>query len=234
MDSNIYMYPNLLENLIFKNSIKSGKMFRNLKLTLAFLVFIFFISLNAQIKPDKYYNDQFIEISKEDYDKQKGAVKKVFDLKDQKAYFFYFPKTRGKLSSEDFNLLKSTLNEMGGYEEGTAIIIYYPGVDPCNKNTRLTTWNIFEKKIRKTMKEAADDNVYWVFHNDEDIKYYHPKKVKWQPDKDKVLQKLFFKVHYPCFSSAVIDKEGNYILNLGEFGKHEMAKDLEEISSKNK
>lgn len=209
-------------------------MFGKLKLTLTFLAFIFFISLNAQVKPDKYYNDEFIEIGKEDYDKQEGVVKIFYDLEDQIAHFYYFHKKRGKLSSENFSLLKSTLNEMGGYEDGTAIIIYYPGVDSCNKKNKPTTWNIFDKKIRKAMENVVGNNVYWVFHDDEDIKYYHPKKVKWQPDKDKVLQKLFFKVHYPCSSSAVIDKEGNYILNLGEFGKNEMAKDLDEISRKSK
>ncbi len=37
-------------------------------------------------------------------------------------------------------------------------------------------------------------------------------------------------MHYPCFSSAVIDKDGNYILNLGEFGKQDIRKDIQELT----
>lgn len=197
------------------------------------VMFLIKISLlHSQSKSENYYDSSFQKISKEEFEKlskQKGYSFNQYDLEDQVANILFKPKTKGKLTSEEFNLVKKQLNKISPLKNGYIIIIYYPGKDSCNEVKRNSNWNIFDKDYQKEVNKLKDNNQYWIYKNDENLKYYYPNKVNWTKDENQILENIFFKMHYPCASSAVIDENGNFISNLGEFGKHYVIEDIKEL-----
>lgn len=201
-------------------------------ITLSLLI-IFCNMLYSQKIPQKYYNTSLEKISKEefeDYSAKKNYRYNIFELKDQFAYVLYQPKTKGKLSKEELAILNESLQKKGTIKNNITVIIYYPGKDECNDTKRFSKWNIFDSDYLRKLKRISKTNNFWIYKNDENLKYYYSKLKNWKSNDDQIIEKLFFKIHYPCFSSAVIDKNGNYILNLGEFGKQDIWDDVKELT----
>ncbi|KAB1230175.1 hypothetical protein [Chryseobacterium viscerum] len=195
---------------------------------------ISFQALNAQSKVENFYNYDFQKISKEEFDKissQIGYSYNQFETEDQIANILYQPRTKGKLKPEEYDSLKIALNKIAPLKNEFIIIIYYPGIDKCNKENAKSGWNIFDKDFKEEVNRLSINNIFWVYKKNEDLKYYYPRTSKWQKDENALIEKLFFKMHYPCFSSTTIDKNGNYISNLGEFGKQHVIQNIKELKS---
>lgn len=198
---------------------------------LAFFIFQCFI-INAQVKPINFYNSNFEKITKTEFEKFSTQAKYRFnqyDLNDQIANILYQPKTKGKLKPEELELLKQYVEKNEPYKNDFIIIIYYPGKDRCNQKKSNSKWNIFDKDFIKDANKLVNNNMLWIYKDEEDLKYYYPKKIKWTKDENKFIENLFFKMHYPCFSSTTIDNEGNFISNLGEFGKQSVIEDIKQL-----
>ncbi len=201
--------------------------------TFFLLLIIFSNSLYSQNKIEKFYNTNFENISRTEFQQylaKENYSYNTFELEDQFNYFLFQPKTRGKLSSEDLTILNNYLLKKGTLDNNITVIIFYPGKDSCNAIQQVSRWNIFDNDYLRKLREINSTNHFWIYKSDENLKYYHPKKVDWKKDDDQVIEKLFFKMHYLCGSSAVIDKNGNYILNLSEFGKHAIWEDVKELT----
>lgn len=198
---------------------------------LAFFIFQCFL-INAQVKPINFYNSNFEKITKTEFEKFSTQAKYRFnqyDLNDQIANILYQPKTKGKLKPEELELLKQYVEKNEPYRNDFIIIIYYPGKDRCNQKKSNSKWNIFDKDFIKDANKLVNNNMLWIYKDEEDLKYYYPKKIKWKKDENKFIENLFFKMHYPCFSSTTIDNEGNFISNLGEFGKQSVIEDIKQL-----
>lgn len=196
------------------------------------LLILFNTILYSQNKLKKYYNTNFENISENEFNDlllKDNYSYNSFELEDEFAFILYQPKTRGKLSTEQLEKLNKSLLKKGNLNNNITILIFYPGKDNCNEMERNSTWNVFDNDYLKQVAKNSF-NSFWLYKNDEDLQYYHPKKVDWKKDDDQIIENLFFKMHYPCFSSAVIDKGGNYILNLGEFGKQHILEDIQELT----
>lgn len=199
----------------------------------ALLLISFNTILYSQSKINKYYNTNFENISEKEFNdflSKDNYRYNGFELEDQFAFILYQRKTKGKLSAPELEELNKSLLKKGNINNNITIIIFYPGKDNCNGMERISTWNVFDNDYLKKVTKTNSINHFWIYKSDENLKYYHPKKVDWKKDDDQIIEKLFFKMHYPCASSAVIDKDGNYILNLGEFGKQHIWEDLKELS----
>lgn len=199
-----------------------------------FLAFFLFqvLNVNAQSKPENYYNLNFEKITKTEFEKiskQPNYRFNQYDLDDQIANILYQPITKGKLKPEELELVRKYVDKIEPSKNDFLIIIYYPGKDRCNEGNSNSTWNIFDKDFTKDANKLVNNNTLWIYKNDEDLKYYYPKKINWKNDENKFIENLFFKMHYPCFSSVTIDKEGNYISNLGEFGKQNILQDIKQL-----
>lgn len=202
---------------------------------LLYLMFFFVGICSAQNKTETYYDDQFQKISKDrfEYLLNKNEYRaNQYELEDQITNIVYQVKTKGKLSEEELKNIKSYLSKIQPLKEGLIVLVFYPGRDSCNETDNESTWTIFDKDYQKELKKLKITNTYWLYKDDEDLKYYHPKKINWQKDSDQLIEKTFFKMHYPCFSSVVIDENGNYISNLGEFGKVHILNDIKELNNK--
>lgn len=169
-----------------------------------------------------YFDENLNKINESEFTTLKNDTNyqyNKFELKDQVATILYKRKTAGKLSLDEFNVLKQSLKSKGNLNNKLTVIIFYPGLDDCNRKKQNSTWNVFNDDYLKILGNISDFNHFWIYKNDENLKYYYPKKNNWQFDTDQVIEKIFFKMHYPCFSFVVIDEYGNYISNFGEFGK---------------
>ena len=196
------------------------------------LLILFSTILYSQNKPTKYYDTNFESIGEKEFNElllNQNYSYNGFELENQLAFILYQRKTKGKLSTEELDELNRSLQNKGSLNNNITVIIFYPGKDNCNGMERISTWNVFNNDFLKQVKKNLF-NIFWIYKSDEDLEYYHPKKVDWKKDDEQIIEKLFFKMHYPCFSSAVIDKEGNFILNLGEFGKQDVLKDVQELT----
>lgn len=134
----------------------------------------------------------------------------------------------GQLNELDFANLKRNLST----KEITAnliVIIYYPGKDSCNGMERVSTWNIFHTDYKSQLNRIADNEQFWVYKNNENLKYYHPEEVKWQADQNQFVEKMFFTKPYPCASFVAITQTGKFISYFGEFGKQHVWKVSEEL-----
>lgn len=94
---------------------------------------------------------------------------------------------------------------------------------------RVSTWNVFDHDFIPQLNSIARIKPFWVYKNDENLKYFHPKEVKWRLDEEQLIEKTFFIKPYPCFSFVAIDKTGRYISIFGEFGKQQVWKVCEEL-----
>lgn len=197
------------------------------------LLIVFNGILHSQNKVEKYYNSNFESISdKEFLASLENRIYRYtrFELEDQFACVLYKRKTNGKLSPEELLILNESLLKKGNLNNNITIIIFYPGRDIYNETDHITTWNVFDSDYLRKLKRINSTNNFWIFKSEGDLKYYQPEKADWKKDDNQIIEKLFFKIHYPCFSSAVIDKDGNYILNLGEFGKDEVWDAVKELT----
>ncbi len=172
----------------------------------------------------KLLKETFDEISS-----QENYRYNEYELEDHFANILYRPKTKGKLTEEEFTALKTQLSNIEPLKDDIIVIIYYPGKDRCNQTNANSRWNIFDNDYKKSLDKLTSNHHFWVYKNDEDLNYYYPNKVSWQKDNNQIIEMFFFKIHYPCFSSAVIDSNGNYILNLGEFGKQHILQSVKEL-----
>jgi hypothetical protein len=183
------------------------------------------LSVQAQKKEINFYNEIYQKIDKEEFLKYQNSLE-YYDLYFENDSTFTAllvrKKNLGKLNEKEFHQLKKNLNLEENYKKDLIVIIYYPGKDSCNRKESRSGWNIFDRDYLKNLNKIASYSNHWIYKNNEDLKYYYPKKVNWRKDNNQFIEKTFFKYHFPCFSFVVIDNEGNYISSFGEFGKQKV------------
>jgi len=99
------------------------------------------------------------------------------------------------------------------------VIIYHPGLDKCNSTgtATLSTRKLWYKEMERKLNRIADINTVYIYKNDEGLKKW--RKANWTEDKNQIIERLFFKYHYPCGSFTVVHPSGHYKSGLGEYSK---------------
>jgi hypothetical protein len=199
-----------------------------LKITVIFLFLIF--NLNAQEdKPRYYYDENELQISKELYNKKvnldKGKYKYLkLNFKNDTCYVSLLVRRKkyGKLKIIELDSLHRSLTDtITNSRERYTIIQYHPGADKCNNGKALVMLDkktVLNKRLFKKAKKDFGLKNYWIHKNDEKVNYKKVKSVNWQVDKNRTVEKLFFKLHYPCHSFVIIDNQtGNFVSYFGEY-----------------
>ncbi len=197
------------------------------------ILLLFIINLSfSQTKKKIFYNENFEEVTESNFYKQKNLERNLdlyFENDTLISSLLIKRKNYGQLNENIFKKLQINLLPDKEITNEITVIIYYPGKDNCNQKERNSTWNIFDNDYLKKLNKITKYNHFWIYKDDEDLKYYYPNQVKWVKDNNQFIEKTFFEFHYPCFSAVVIDKNGKYISYFGEFGKStiwELATDL--------
>lgn len=186
----------------------------------------------SQVQKKVFYNENLEEISESNFYKQLNFQKNLdlhFENDTLKTSLLITRKNYGQLNDSIFNNLKKSLSSDKELSNDLIVIVYYPGKDRCNGTEKRSTWNIFDNDYLKKLNKIGSYSHFWIYKDDENLQYYHPKQVKWENDKNQLVENLFFKLHYPCSSAVIIDKNGKYISYYGEFGKStiwELSKEL--------
>lgn len=188
------------------------------------------VCFSAQ-KKQVYYGEDMKEITKTQFFIQRNYSKNIdlyFEDNDQFNNILVTRKNYGKLSDIEFKELQMSLSDEK--TDKNLLVVYYPGKDHYNSIYKDTEWNLLSKSQVKEINKADDYKAFWVYKDYDGLQCYFPDRVNWQPDNGSVVEKLFFKNHYPFFSFAVVDKQGNYISYFSEFGKDRVLKLLKELN----
>ena len=203
----------------------------NFKLYLFFIISVIqYQWVYSQSKSFSYRDENFKEISKEHFENlatQKEYRWNQFENEQEVIQVLYQKQTLGNLSSQELEDLKKYLNQYKPLRNGLIMIVFYPGKDSCNDLGRKSTWNLLEENFQKEVSKTGIITQYWLYKSNENLHNYHRKHIEWTLDKDQFAERLFFKMHYPCASSVIIDQEGNFVANLGEFGAKDIYKAIE-------
>ncbi len=89
-------------------------------------------------------------------------------------------------------------------------------------------------KTKHLLKKLDDDvgiQNYWIHKKDKQVQYHKIKSIDWQLDKNETVEKLFFKLHYPCHSFVIVDNfSKNYISFFGEYHSQQIVVFVKEMS----
>lgn len=205
------------------------------------IVFILFSLLSvSQVAQDPtasftYYDTNGKEISKRKFEKKRNTYK-VLDivldsLKEKRLIERY---EIGKLKNVNtvYKFLSSELNISLDTTQ-SLVIIYYPGVDRCNSSgnaTKESNKKRFEKMEVKLKKFTSNSVLYMVKQNEPIFKT--EVLVPWLYDPKGLIEKYFFKHHYPCKSYVVINPYGVYKSYFGEYDHDQAIEDVKLLSRK--
>jgi hypothetical protein len=142
-------------------------------------------------------------------------------------------KTYGRLNQSDFDRLNSALNDGNlSPKADFNIIQYHPGRDDCNSGRLYFKgrFSSFDSTYLRKLKKKMSYNNYRIYKKDTRLVYTELDFFEWQFDKNKTIENLFFKLHYPCMSFVIIDNlTKNYTAYFGEYSGNtvtEIAKEM--------
>jgi len=128
---------------------------------------------------------------------------------------------RGRIN--DRNQFEATLEANLGVElaaEKPIVVIYHPGKDDCNSSSNrsaafIKTWY---GELEDGLNQIADIDPLYIYKESSGLEKYDG-IIEWNEDPEGIIERLFFKMHYPCKSFVVVSKQGDYISYFGEFSK---------------
>ncbi|MEZ7500329.1 hypothetical protein QO200_16465 [Flavobacterium sp. Arc3] len=176
------------------------------------------ISIVSAQKKEVYVNDDLELISKQEYDRNSGDD--YFNLKfDADSIYLNVSVKRikkGKISNSQLNALKSNLATSSAYFDKDDIIVinYYPGQDAYNSSGDKEMTRKNYQEYLKRLKKNQNIKQFFVYKSPEGTAAYG--NINWIKDKNKLIETIFFAIHYPCNSTVIIDSNGNYYSHRGE------------------
>ena len=123
-----------------------------------------------------------------------------------------------------------------GVSSKYTIIKYHPGRDRCNGGRVKYNGHrnhAFGKKYIQKLYKDYNVKTFWIHKKDSTVNFKDSGWINWQLDINQIVEKLFFKYHYPCGSFVVINNESkNYISIFGEYGASTVIEIVEEMVEK--
>jgi hypothetical protein len=216
-----------------------------MKFIAVFIFQIIYFSVYAQKKKPVYYydvNDTEIQQKtfKNKYSKPNNNgiyyLKLLFENDTSYIEKLVLRKNYGKLNQTEIDKLNNELNEYSFKPVADFTIIqYHPGKDECNSGRLYFKGanSAYENSYLKRLKKKMNFKNYRVYKQDSTLDYSILDGYEWQFDKNKTIETLFFKHHYPCMSFVIINnKTRNYISIYGEYGAKSVTKIAEEMLNK--
>ncbi len=189
-----------------------------------FLVLILLTYFNSYSQEKKiiYSDEDLNELTKEKYISN-PLKKRFFEYKTENDSLIIYTRVArnkvGRISKNDLTKIKNQLQNTSKIKidsSQTIVINFYPGIDNCNKGPGNSTINaLYNKYIRKISKRK-DVAQFFIYKQIEGTNKYS-RKTKWLKDSHQLIERTFFKFHYPCSSYVIIKPNGNYYSKRGEY-----------------
>jgi hypothetical protein len=165
---------------------------------------------------DSMSNEELIQISKNKFEINiKGYIyyNFKFDL-DTLIVNVKVPRIKkGEISTKDLDSIKSELSTISGgkiSKEDLIVINYHNGLDSCNST------GIKGKGFLKKLKKIENVSQFFMYRSPEGTEKFR-KELNWIEDKYGTIEKTFLPLHCPCGSYVLIDENGNYYIQKGEY-----------------
>lgn len=103
------------------------------------------------------------------------------------------------------------------------VIVYYPGKDPCNSSalSKRSDRKKWYKKLEKEIKNIAQTHPIYIYKDAKGLEKYDG-IMTWHKDPEAIIEKTFFKHHYPCGSFVIINPDGKYASYFGEYSQRDV------------
>lgn len=207
-------------------------------------IILLFLSVSvlvfSQTRLEKFYNSDKLEISKTEFFKLKnnGENLDLYYENDTIILGFLIKHSyKGRLDSLMFENLKNYISQISNVRlnSQSSIIINYlspvPKID--SNNIHISNWNLFDKDYMRKIKKLANNKQFWIASPEVDsvqLKRYSKNNTLWLKDDEDYFKKNFFEFDINYGNFIIIDKYGNYTIRLGEYGKNEIFKTLEDMN----
>jgi hypothetical protein len=190
------------------------------KVILSFLpILLFIFATNAQeIKNIRYFDVDNKEISQLIFEK-KRATNTVLDIPGDSVnhHKLINREEQGKINNrKELIALLENVSRKKIDSLQQIVIIYHPGEDPCNATGNTNFIISAYKEIEKGVSKIAKAKTFYIYKDETGLEKYN-NAIPWAKDPKQIVEKSFFKHHYPCSSFTVISKDGNYYSYFGEF-----------------
>jgi hypothetical protein len=190
-----------------------------MKYVIFFLVFFFFQSCSTK-KGTTIYFDDTSQITKNNFNSLK-KTRTYFEIQGDSINHrkIIFREQKGKIENrfEIVDLLKKDLDLNINVNE-FIVIVYYPGKDACNSSGSSDENWIKNKfaNLEQGVYALTNTKPIYLYQKNEGLEKYN-NIITWKQDPNNIIEKTFFKHHYPCSSFVVIDENGNFFSYFGEF-----------------
>lgn len=183
----------------------------------------------------KYFDENYKPITEEEYEKRRWEHRLMRIQGDSSHHkILSVREYHGILENRKIldSLLSSATNKVIDSSK-TIVIIYYPGKDRCNSSGLATksSARVWNRRLKKRLYKITGTEPVYIYKNKEGLEKYDG-IVTWHKDPNGIIEKTFFKYHYPCQSFVAISKEGNFISLFGEFSKEDVWKAAEVLEEK--
>lgn len=186
---------------------------------------LFYISSPAQnktisgsVKNIRYFDESNAEISKEKFMELRNSMEYLDvpgDSANHKRLVYRYVEGKIRHVERVYQMIDS-ISAHSTNANKPVVIIYYPGIDDCNKKMqqrRVPKNDFLKNELDKIDPEI---NLLRIYKDDSGLKR-SMKKQEWHRDPDRFFEMNFFPHHYPCGSFVVIAPNGRYFAYLGEY-----------------
>ncbi|RZK11010.1 MAG: hypothetical protein EOO46_08400 [Flavobacterium sp.] len=173
-------------------------------------------------KKEYYLNDDFIYISKSEFE-TKHDHPAGYSLRFESDTAVTFLKVsrikRGQIKLNLLDSIKRAFSDNGKrtiYPDDVLIINYYPGNDLSSSNNYKEHFKKRHKQYYRKIENIANVKQLFVYKSAEGLKHFGT-KIKWQADLDHLIENTFYPVDYPCGGYIIIKSDGSYLSQRGEY-----------------
>ncbi|WP_439128099.1 hypothetical protein [Polaribacter sp.] len=198
------------------------------------LLILFICQFTSAQKKELYVNDDYVLIGKETYNKNIPGKYFTYFKQENDSLIIYIksPSIKvGRIKDSVHNKIKYYLKELTNKkidEKNTIIINYFPENDKCLGNRRWNSSILYKfKKFVKNVKSKENISQFFIFKDESVVKNFK-RKFTWYLDKNQIIEKEFFKLHYLCFSYIIIKPNGNYYSKRGEYDINKLLEKIQD------
>jgi hypothetical protein len=173
-------------------------------------------------KKEMYLNDDLVEITQTDF-KKADVPYKFYNLRFELDSLIANVKVqrirKGKITNELLDSIKSELLTISGDsipKNNFIITNYYHGLDRCNSSGDKSYVRAKYKRFLKKINKTKNISQFFMYKSPEGTKEYG-KQLNWIKDEFGTIEKIFLPLHYPCGSYVLINSDGNYYVQKGEY-----------------
>lgn len=173
-------------------------------------------------KKEYYVDDDLNSISKDEFNKKSDNeldYKLRFELESSFINVKVLRMKKGKIKLSLLDSIKVELSNSGNQKidsDDKILINYYPGNDDCSTNGYKVNFKNLLDKYFKKVKKMKNVKQFFVYKTKDEIEKFG-NLMKWCPDNNNLIEKNFFPISYPCGGFVIINKNGDYISQRGEY-----------------